>query len=408
MSDQSPAKVLTLPPASTAPAAAGENKIDMSYLVRALIKYNASDLHIKVGRPPLYRINGRLVPAKMPELSHEQVQSIIYGVLTDRQKVDLDQKRHVDLSFGVKVFGRFRCNVFFQRGTMAAAIRMIPLTVPSLAELGLPPVLQELCYRPRGLILVTGPTGSGKSTTLAAMLQHINANRHLHILSIEDPIEFLHRDIKSSISQREVGSDAHSAQEALFSGLRQDPDIIMISEIRNAEMIQTALTAAETGHLVLTTLHTNDACGSIDRILDVFPPDARNQVRVQLASSLLAVVSQQLLLRTDGQSRVCASEIMIKSPTIENLILKNEIDKIQDAIAASGNYYQMQTMNVSLEKLVRSGQVTAEEALKCSNNASDLQLRLSGMNRNEGYELGKGQPDETEDSGDPQIERFDR
>jgi twitching motility protein PilT len=362
-------------------------KVDMKYLIRALIKYNASDMHLKVGRPPLYRINGKLVAAKMPELTQDQAEMIIFGVLSDKQRVDLDHKRQIDMSFRVKDFGRFRCNVYYQRGSISCAVRMIPLTVPNFDELGVPPVLKELVTRPRGLLLVTGSTGSGKSTTMASLIQYVNETNHVHILAIEDPIEFMYRDLKASISQREVGSDINSLKEGLYGGLRQDPDVIMIGELRDMDMIQCALTAAETGHLVISTLHTNDARSTIDRILDVFPSDQQNQVRIQLASSLVGVCSQQLLTRKDGSGRVVACEMLVKSPAIENYILKNEMDKIPEAISNSSNYYKMQSMNQALEKLVNANLINSEDAIKSSNNPDDLRLRLSGVAREEGYEM---------------------
>jgi twitching motility protein PilT len=378
---------------------AGESaspRIDMKYLIHALIKYNASDLHIRVGRPPLYRINGKIVATKMPELTQEQAEQIVYGVLSDKQLVDLHEKRQVDLSFRIKDYGRFRCNVFFQRGSISAAVRMIPLNVPNIDELGVPSVLKELVLRPRGLILITGATGSGKSTTLASVIQYINETSHVHILSIEDPIEFVYRDIKATITQREVGSDTHSLQEGLYAGLRQDPDVMMIGEMRDYHMIQGALTAAETGHLVLSTLHTNDAKSTIGRIMDVFPPEAKNQVRIQLASSLLAVISQQLLVRADGSGRSVACEVMVMSPAIREYILKNELERIPEAIGSSSNYYKMQTMNQALEMLVKTKVITLEGALRSSNNPDDLRLRLSGIDREGGYEMAgsatPGQP----------------
>ena len=362
--------------------------VDMKYLIRALVKYNASDLHLKAGRPPLFRINGKVIPAKMTELTEEQVMHCIFSVLNDRQKIDLDKNRHVDLSFRVDDIGRFRCNAYYQKGHVCAAIRMVPLTVPRLDDLLIPQVAKELCERNRGLILVTGATGSGKSTTLAGMINYINENQHAHILAIEDPIEFIYRDMKSTISQREVGSDVHTLHDGLISGLRQDPDVIMIGELRDKEMIQNALTAAETGHLVLTTLHTNDAKSTIDRIIDVFPAEAKNQVRIQLAASLVAVISQQLVARADGTGRVVACEIMVKSPAIESYILRGELERIPETIAASQSYYKMQSMNQALEKLVSTGVITADEALRCSNNPDDLKLLLSGVTREQGYGSG--------------------
>ncbi len=360
-------------------------KLDMNYLAKALSKYNASDLHLKVGRPPLFRINGQLVPAKMAVLTQVEVEAIVGGVLSEKQVLELEKNRNIDLSFRIMNFGRFRCNVYYQRGTLSAAVRMIPVNVPYLDDLGVPGVLKELCQRSRGLILITGSTGCGKSTTLAAMIQFINETQHVHVLAIEDPIEFIYKDLKASVTQREVGSDTATLKEGLIAGLRQDPDVIMIGEIRDSETIKAALTAAETGHLVLTTLHTNDAKSSIDRILDIFSGESQNQVRIQLASTLLGVVSQQLVLRADGTGQVPACEVLIKSPAIEGYILRNELDRISEAIASSNAYYKMQTMNQALEKMVQSQLITLDEALKSSHNSDDLKLKLAGVHREEGY-----------------------
>ena len=259
------------------------------------------------------------------------------------------------------------------------------MNVPHIDELGVPSVLKDLCNRPRGIILVTGATGAGKSTTLASMVDYINEKRHVHILTIEDPVEFIFKDKKGTVTQRELGTDTNSLQDALYAGLRQDPDVMVVGELRDREMIQTALTAAETGHLVISTLHTLDAKGTIDRIIDVFPADAKNQVRIQLASTLVAVVCQHLLVRADGTGRVPACEVMIKSPAIENYILKNEIEKIPEVMASSGDYYQMRTLNQDLARLVETGVISTEEALKVSYNPDDLRLLLSGVSRQEGY-----------------------
>lgn len=369
-------------------ASEDSKRLDMRYLVRALVKYNASDLHLKGGRPPIFRINGKLIPAKMADLSQVQTQQIIYDVLSIRQKAELEEKRQIDFSFQVADLGRFRCNTYFQKGTLSAAIRMVPFAIPRLDDLGIPQVVKELSRRPRGLILVTGSTGSGKSTTLAAMINHINESSHVHVLSIEDPIEFIYRDMRSVITQREIGSDVRTFQEGLVGGLRQDPDVIVIGELRDREMIQTALTAAETGHLVIATLHTNDAKSTIDRILDVFPADSKNQVRIQLASSLTAVVSQQLVARADGTGRVVACEVMIKSPAIESYILTHQLEQIPQAISTSNDYYQMQTMNQALRSLVLSGAITPEEALSSTTNPDELKLLLAGISREQGYNLG--------------------
>lgn len=367
---------LTPAPASAPVPSDESHRVDIKYLIRALVKYNASDLHLKVGRPPIYRINGKLVPAKMAELNQPNVDSIIFSILTEKQKNELSERKQIDFSFRLEEYGRFRCNVFYQRGCVSAAIRMIPLTLPRLDDLRIPSIVKELCHRQRGLILVTGSTGSGKSTTLAAIIQHINETSHVHILTIEDPIEYVFRDMKASISQREVGSDTHSLQDGIHAGLRQDPDIIVIGELRDAQMIQAALQAAETGHLVLATVHTNDAKSTIDRILDMFPSEGLNQARVQIASTLVGVISQQLVARIDGTGRIPACEIMIKSPTIENYILKGDFDRILEAIEASGEFYKMQSMNQALEKLVTASVISAEEAIKSSGHPDDLRFRL--------------------------------
>lgn len=361
------------------------NKPTMKYLLHALLKHGASDLHLKANRPPMYRINGKLVAAKMNELSSEMVKELLYSILSDKLIRDFERQMQVDCSFMIENMGRFRANVYMQRGTVAGVLRMIPLTIPSFDSLGLPPVLKELAIKKRGLILITGSTGSGKSTTMAAMINHINENRHAHIVTIEDPIEFVYRDIKSSVCQREVGTDALTMHDALIGALRQDPNIITIGEMRQPDTIETALTAAETGHLVFSTLHTNDASSTIDRIVDIFPAAAKNQVRIQLSSCLLAIVSQKLVPRADGEGRVAACEVLIKSPTIENLILTGELDKIAEAMATSTTYYKMQTFNQALERMVMQGLITNEDAIFASNAPEDLKMRLSGFKKEEGF-----------------------
>jgi twitching motility protein PilT len=347
-----------------------EVKVQLKNLIRAMVKYNASDLHLKANRPPTYRINGKLIPAKMHDFSADQVRTLLFGILSKRQIRDLEEKRQIDFSFDARGVGRIRCNVFFQRESLSAALRM---------DLHIPPVLQELCQRPRGLLLITGSSGAGKSTTLAALIRHMNENNPIHILTIEDPIEFSHKDIRACITQREIGTDALSVKGALEAGLRQDPDVIIIGEMRQFDTIEAALTAAETGHLVISTLHTNDAKSTIDRILDVFPADAQNQVRYQLASTLIGIMSQQLLIRADRSGLVPACEILINSPTLEDCIRKNERSKISEIIVNSSSYYKMQTMNMALEKLVISGMIHPDEAIQASNNPADLELRLSGV-----------------------------
>lgn len=358
----------------------------LNYYIQALIKYSASDLHLKPGRPPLYRVHGKMIPSKMPDLIEGDTERLLSEYLTPKLMAILQEKRQVDFSFKLGDLGRYRCNAFYQKGVLSAAIRAIPMNVPHLNQLGLPlEVIKELCQRPRGLILVTGATGSGKSTTLASMVQFLNETSPAHILTIEDPIEFVYSDAKASVTQREVGSDVQSMEDGLIAGLRQDPDVIMIGEIRDLETIQAALTAAETGHLILTTLHTNDAKSSIDRILDVFEAESRNQVRIQLASSLLGVISQQLVPKADGSGVVPACEVMVKSPAIESYILQNELDKIPEAIATSNSYYKMQTMNQALVALVSAGHLKLEDAVRFSNNPDDLKLILSGVDRGSNY-----------------------
>ena len=360
---------------------------DLQYLVKGLIKYNASDLHVAADRPPLYRINGKLVPAKMAPISEEILNALIKEVLSARQLEDLETKKQIDLSLYFPELGRFRCNVYYQRGGLCAAIRLIPTAVPQLDQIGVPAVLKELCQRKRGLLLVTGSTGNGKSTTLASMVQYINETSHVHILTIEDPIEFVYRDLKAFITQREVGQDTVTMGSALVGGLRQDPDVIVIGEMRDAQTIQTALAAAETGHLVISTLHTTDAKSSIERMIDVFQGENQNQIRMGLATNLIGVVTQRLVLRADGGGRVPAVEVMIKSPAIETYILKNELEKIPEAISSSNTYYKMQSMNQALEVLVKAGTITVEEALKASTSPDDLKLMLSGLQRGEGYRI---------------------
>lgn len=361
--------------------------VDLTYLCRALLKYGASDLHLKSGRPPMFRINGDLRAAKMPELASEEMQQLFQNVLTQKQVQELNEKRQIDFSFAFPELGRFRCNLFFQRNCISAAIRVIPLVAPMLKELRLPRVIQSLCDRERGLILVTGQTGSGKSTTLAAMIHYMNERKNLHIITIEDPIEFLFKDQKSSITQREVGADTPGLEEGLYAALRQDPDVIVIGELRNFRMVQLALTAAETGHLVISTMHTYDAVSTLQRLLEVFPSEYQNQARMQLASSLVATVSQQLVVRQDGKGQVPACEVLIASPTVESYIQKNQIDKIPELIGNSKDYYEMQSMNQSLERLVAQGLITLDEALRASSNPDDLRLKMSGIARDQGYEM---------------------
>ena len=364
-----------------------EKRIDIHYLIRAFLKYSASDLHLRKNRPPLYRIHGKLLPASMPEFSEEQIHAVLDPIIPNEYKEKLKKNRQIDFTFEAQEHGRFRCNVFYFMNSLGAVLRRIPFEIPSYDSLRAPQVLKELVQKNKGLLLVTGATGSGKSTTMASLIQFLNETQRLHIVTIEDPIEFVFKDQKSVITQRELGSDFNSLNEALTSALRQDPDIIVVGEMRDFETFRTALTAAETGHLVISTLHTNDAKSALDRVLDMFPPEQKNQTRAQLAASLVGISAQQLLLRADGKSRVLASEVMVKSPSIENCIRRGQHEEIPDLMASSGNYYKMQTMNMDLEKLVRTKAITLKEALACSNNPDNLKLRFSGVDRTEGYDV---------------------
>lgn len=353
--------------------------ITIEALLKGLIKHKASDLHLKSGRPPLYRINGELVPTKLPDLNSEVVKTLAYSIMTSKQRADFERDSQIDFGYTLPGLARFRVNVFVQRNTVSLVVRAVPLGVPDFESLMLPPVIKELCLKERGLLLVTGATGAGKSTTLAAAVDYINTNKRAHIVTIEDPIEFVHVDKLASVSQREIGADATTMAHALKAALRQDPDVIMVGELRDFDTIQTAITASETGHLVMSTLHTNTAAKSLDRIIDSFPPESKNQVRLQLATSLLAVVSQRLIPKADGEGMVVACEVLVKSPSVERLILENKIDEIERMIETSATYYKMQTMNQSLAELVKSGAVTLDEAVRYSDKPEDLRLKLSGM-----------------------------
>src|SRR6478752_1943953 len=332
----------------------------------------ASDLHLSAGSAPLVRVNGVLGPLEdAPELTAEEAQQLLYRILSTEQQKRLEVERQIDLSYAISGVGRFRVNVFFQRGAVGAAFRLIPHKIRTLEELGLPPVLRKLTEKPRGLVLVTGPTGSGKSTTLAAMIDEINRNRSGHILTIEDPIEFLHSHRRCLVNQREVGTDAHGFADALRAGLRQDPDVILLGEMRDLETISTALTAAETGHLVFATLHTRGAAGTIDRIIDVFSAEQQGQVRAQLAASLEGVVTQTLLPTADGTGRVAATEILIPDYAVRNLIRQRKLEQIY-SVMQTGTGRGMQTMEQALCELVLRGTVSREVALESSSFPEQL------------------------------------
>jgi twitching motility protein PilT len=342
----------------------------------------ASDLHIKAGSFPFIRVNGELLPmVEAQRLAAEDTLNMAFSIMNNRQKQRFGENSEIDIAYGVSGLGRFRCNVFQQRGTVGLVMRVIPTTVRSIEELRLPPVIEKISEDNRGLVLVTGTTGSGKSTTLAAMIDYINRIRTGHIVTIEDPIEFLHRDKKSYVNQREVDVDTKSFSEALRGALRQDPDVILVGEMRDYETIETALTAAETGHLVLSTLHTLDATETISRIVSVFPPHQQRSIRLQLASVLRAVVSMRLVRAADSvQGRVPAVEVMVVTPYIRDCIIHPEkTGLIRDAIAQGTSQYGMQTFDQSLFDLYSRGLITYEEAMAGASNPDEFKLRVSGV-----------------------------
>jgi twitching motility protein PilT len=343
-------------------------------LLSATIEKKASDLHVTVGVPAMLRIDGSLCPYGDLKLFPQDVVKLVEEVLEEKQLKLLDINGDLDTSYSVDGLGRFRFNIYKQRGTYAFVARAIPFTVPDIKELGLPPIVGELANISKGLVLVTGPTGSGKSTTLAAMIDKVNNERDENIITLEDPIEFLHRHNKCIINQREIGCDTKSFAAALRSSLRQDPDIILVGEMRDLDTIATALTAAETGHLVLSTLHTIGAAKTIDRIIDVFPPHQQSQIRVQLSTVLQAVVSQQLIPRADGKGRVAAVEVMIANPAIRNLIREGKSHQIASSIQ-TGSKYGMQSMDAAINNLYRRGVITEADALMHALD-SELVLKL--------------------------------
>jgi len=355
--------------------------MDLGQLLKVAVERKASDLHLKVGTPPVLRIDDRLLALPdQPRLTQDAIQAIISALLNPKQMERFKERNEIDLAYSVPSLGRFRVNVFLQRGMVGVVLRVIPIRIQTIPELNLPVVLEKLALEPRGMILVTGTTGSGKSSTLAAMIDQINANRSGHVLTIEDPIEFLHRDKRCLVNQREVGADTASFSEALRSALRQDPDVILVGEMRDYETISTALVAAETGHLVLSTLHTLDATETINRIISVFPPFQQKQIRLQLAAVLKGVVSQRLIPRADGKGRVPAVEICIATGTVRECIIDPDKTRtLTDVIAAGVSQYGMQTFDQSLMGLYRKGLITYEEALHWCSNPDDFVLKVRGI-----------------------------
>jgi len=354
---------------------------NLHQMLQAMVEKGASDLHLTTGVPPKVRLNGALSSLDYPPLNATDTKQLIYSVLTDAQKHRFEEENELDFSFGLKGLSRFRGNAYVQRGVVAGAIRTIPYKINTFEELGLPPIVSELTKKPRGLILVTGPTGSGKSTTLASMIDRINAERQDHIVTIEDPIEFLHPHKKCIVNQREVSSDTASFKIALKYILRQDPDVVLIGEMRDLETIEAALTIAETGHLTFGTLHTNSAAQTINRIIDVFPPYQQSQVRAQFSLVLEGVLSQQLVPKKNGQGRTMALEVMIPTAAIRNLIREDKIHQIYSAMQTGQGKNGMQTMNQALCELVSQGKISLDEAMGRSDHVDELNAmvrRLGG------------------------------
>ncbi|HEY3204411.1 MAG TPA: type IV pilus twitching motility protein PilT [Thermoanaerobaculia bacterium] len=350
-------------------------------LLKIAVERKASDLHLKVGAFPVIRVDGTLIPlADMRRLMQEDTIAMAFSIMSARQKEKFKNNFEIDIAYNVPNLGRFRCNIFQQRGTVGLVLRVIPARILSIKDLLLPPVLEKICQEQRGLVLCTGTTGSGKSTTLAAMVDQINSTRNEHIMTIEDPIEFLHRDKKSIVNQREVDVDTKGFSLALRSALRQDPDVILVGEMRDYETIETALTAAETGHLVFSTLHTLDATETINRIIAVFPPHQQKQIRLQLGAVLKSVISLRLMPRADGLGRVPAAEVLIRTNYVRECIENKEKTKyIKDAIQQGTSQYGMQTFDQSLYSLYKSGLITLEEALKRATNPNEFKLKIQGI-----------------------------
>jgi twitching motility protein PilT len=358
-----------------------DSMANLHQLLKAMIDKGASDLHITTGSPPQLRIDGNLVPLRVPPMTPVDTKQLCYSILTDAQKVRFEEDLELDLSFGVKNLARFRANIFMQRGAVAGAFRVIPFKILSFTELGLPPIIGELCNKPRGLVLVTGPTGSGKSTTLASMVDKINSERRQHLITIEDPIEYLHPHKGCVVNQREVGSDTKSFKRALKYILRQDPDVVLIGEMRDLETIEAALICAETGHLAFATLHTNSAIQTVNRIIDVFPPYQQAQVRAQLSFVIEGVISQTLMPKATGQGRVLGVEILIPNQAIRNLIREDKVHQIYSQMQIGQAKHMMQTMNQSLVQLYLRRLITLEEAIGRSSDPDELQTMIGNATK---------------------------
>jgi twitching motility protein PilT len=382
-------------------------------LLKLAVEAGASDLHLKVGSYPMMRLRGDLVPAnEASRLTHEDTVGMAAAVMSTQQRQKFKDSLEIDLAYSVPGLGRFRVNVFQQRGTIGLVLRVIPIGIKSIDDLGLPHVLKTIAAEERGLVLVTGTTGSGKSTTLAALVDHVNATRCTHVVTVEDPIEFLHRDNRSIINQREVSVDTRSFAHALRSALRQDPDVILVGEMRDHETIETALHASETGHLVFSTLHTLDASETINRIIAVFPPHQQKQIRMQLASVLKAVVSQRLLPKADGKGRAAAVEVMITTPFIRDCIVdKEKTHLIHSSIASGTSQYGMQTFDQAIFGLYEQKQVTYEEALRWASNKDEFKLKVQGISTTSDEtrdQMARGAVNPQRPHASPQVTRFGR
>jgi twitching motility protein PilT len=354
------------------------SEFDFAEVLTRMVQMDASDVHLTAGFPPAVRVRGAIMPLEgMDVVTPQQTRDVVYSILNDDQRKRFENNKQLDMAHAIPGVARFRVNVYFQRGAISAAFRRVPHEIPTLESLRVPQILADFTRKPRGFVLVTGPTGSGKSTTLAAMLDLINQERQEHILTIEDPIEFLHAHKSSIVNQREIGSDAPDFASALRAGLRQDPDVILVGEMRDLETIATALTAAETGHLVFATLHTQSTAQTVDRIIDVFPPNQQQQVRMQLSIALQGIVTQQLLPTADGSTRVVATEVLIPNPAVRNLIREAKTHQIYSAIQTSGGL-GMQTMDADLARLVRAGQITRKLAEQRATVPEELRRLLGG------------------------------
>jgi twitching motility protein PilT len=353
-----------------------EVKVNLHQLLRTMVEKGASDMHITTGAPPMLRVDGSIVPLKLPALGPVDTKQLCFSVLSEEQRAEFEKHNELDLSFGIKGLSRFRGNIFMQRGAVGGAFRTIPFKILSFDELGLPPVVAEFANKPNGLVLVTGPTGSGKSTTLAAMIDKINVEQRLHIITVEDPIEYLHSHKMSVVNQREVGTDTAGFKQALKYILRQDPDVVLVGEMRDLETIDAALTIAETGHLVFATLHTNGAISTINRIIDVFPSHQQPQIRTKLSFVLQGVISQQLLPRHNAPGRVVALEVLVPNQAVRNLIRDDKVHQIYSQMQVGQDKYSMQTLNQSLFSLYQKRLISQEEATSRSVEPEEMRMMM--------------------------------